>query len=149
MDQREVIDQITGMGGVDVVEAEGDFYLFYDPRDGRPVDHRFPFATLVTGDRHDRASDLERKSVYRLNVGLERKAYESMFGARPSWPKDGFVVDTGHDYTVLDRLMPHPVYSPQSWVCVLNPSEETFESLRPLLTAAYERAAQSYTKRSG
>ena len=149
MDEREVIDQITGMGGVDVVEAEGDHYFFYDPQNDQPVDHRFPFATLVTGDRHDQASDLDRESVYRLNIGLERTAYEAMFGTRPSWPKDGFVVETGHNYTLLDRLMPHPVYSPQSWICVLNPSEGTFESLRPLLTAAYERAARSHRKRSG
>lgn len=137
------------MGGVDVIEADADYYFFYDPENGKPVDHRFPFATLVTGDRHDQASDLYRDSVFRLNVGLEKTAYESMFGTRPSWPENGAVVDTGHDYTALDRLMPHPVYSPQSWICVLNPSDETFESLRPLLTAAHQRAAESYRKRSG
>ena len=38
--------------------------------------------------------------------------------------------------------MPHPVYAAQSWVCVLNPSDATFESLRPLLAEAHQRAAE-------
>ena len=29
--------------------------------------------------------------------------------------------------------MPHPVYGPNHWVCVLNPSDTTFENLKPLL----------------
>jgi hypothetical protein len=150
MNQQEVIEQIEALGGVDVLEAGGDYYLFYDPKDGRPVEHLHPFATLVTADRHDPASNLGREGVYRLNFGVGKRTYESLLGARPKWPKDGaMVVETGHDYTVLDKLMPHPVYSPQSWMCVVNPSGETFESLRPLLIEAYERAAESPRKRSG
>jgi hypothetical protein len=30
------------------------------------------------------------------------------------------------------------VYATQSWVCVLNPSTATFESLKPLLAEAYD-----------
>lgn len=150
MDQQEVIEQITALGSVDVLEADGDYYLFYDPKNGQPVEHLHPFATLVTADRHDPASNLDREGFYRLNFGIARKTYESILGPRPSWPKDGaMVVETGTDYTALDKLMPHPVYSPQSWMCVLNPTKETFESLRPLLTEAYERAAESHRKRSG
>ena len=150
MDQQQVIEQIAALGGVDVLEAGGDYYLFYDPQDGRPVEHLHPFATVVTADRHDPASNLDREGVYRLNFGVAKKTYESILGPRPSWPKDGaMVVETGHDYTALNKLMPHPVYSPQSWMCVLNPSEETFASLRPLLVEAYERAAESHRKRSG
>jgi hypothetical protein len=150
VNQHEVIEQVAALGGVDVLEAGGDYYLFYDPRNGEPVEQLHPFATLVTADRHDPASNLDREGVYRLNFGVSKKTYESILGPRPSWPKDGaMVVETGYDYTSLDKLMPHPVYSPQSWMCVLNPSEETFESLRPLLTEAYERAAESHRKRSG
>ena len=36
--------------------------------------------------------------------------------------------------------MPHPVYGRQSWVCVLNPSAETFGRVKPLLREAYEIA---------
>lgn len=150
MGPQDVIEQITALGGVDVLEADGDHYLFYDPRNGEPVEHLHPFATLVTADRHDPASNLDRDGIYRLNFGVSKKTYESLLGPRPAWPRDGaMVVETGHDYTTLDKLMPHPVYSPQSWVCVLNPSEETMDSLRPLLSEAYSRAAENHRKRSG
>jgi Family of unknown function (DUF6194) len=47
----------------------------------------------------------------------------------------------------VDQLMPHPVYAPQSWVCVLNPSETTFQAVRPLLAEAYELAVRRHAKR--
>jgi hypothetical protein len=56
-------------------------------------------------------------------------------------------VGTGHDFTALDQLLPHPVYAPMSWVCVLNPSVATFEAVRPLLAEAYQLAVSRYAKR--
>jgi hypothetical protein len=47
-----------------------------------------------------------------------------------------------HDFTALNRLLPHPVYAPQSWVCVLNPDEDTFKTVQSLLAEAYDRAVQ-------
>ncbi|MCC7020712.1 MAG: hypothetical protein IT332_13200 [Ardenticatenales bacterium] len=56
---------------------------------------------------------------------------------------------TGHDFTALDQLMPHPVYAPQGWPCVLCPSAATFEeTVRPLLAEGYERAVQRQAKAS-
>jgi hypothetical protein len=43
--------------------------------------------------------------------------------------------------------MPHPVYAPQGWVCVLNPSAETFERVKPLLREAYEIAVARVARR--
>ncbi len=43
--------------------------------------------------------------------------------------------------------MPHPVYAPQSWVCVLNPSAETFEAVKPLLADAYASVAARHARR--
>ena len=48
------------------------------------------------------------------------------------------------DYTTLDKVLPHPVYAPQHWLSILNPSDATFEStVKPLLEEAYERVARS------
>ncbi len=47
---------------------------------------------------------------------------------------------TDDDFTALDRLMPHPAYARQFWVCVLNLRPETFEEVKPLLAEAYARA---------
>ena len=90
---------------------------------------------------YDRASHLDRPSVFRLNIGVSRDTYRSLFGPPPAPPGDAGGVATGHDFAALDQLMPHPVYAPQSWVCVLNPSAATFRGLQPLLAEAYARAA--------
>jgi hypothetical protein len=94
----------------------------------------------------DRASNLDRPGVFRLNVGVGRETYRSLFGPRSGGDAAG-PADAGHDFAALDRLLPHPVYAPQSWVCVLNPSAETFERVRPLLAEAYEQAAGRHARR--
>lgn len=102
----------------------------------------------MTSDQNDSASDLERPDVFRLNVGVGSDTYCSMFGAQPPFPRDGGVVDTGHDFTALDVIMPHPVYASMSWICVLNPSDATFESVRPLLAEAFDLAIERYARRA-
>jgi hypothetical protein len=144
--------------GVDVVVAcreagdpeiaWGDTFFIYDPDRNLEPKHRFPFATIVTKDYgdFDRASNLNRAGVFRLNVGVSKSTYHSLFGPQPSPPGPGGIVETGHDFTALDQIMPHPVYAPQSWVCVLNPSEATFEAVRPLLAEAYDLAVKRHAK---
>jgi hypothetical protein len=124
--------------GVNVVVATeglpaGDTFFIYDPHRDLPPKQQMPFATIVTKDYgdFDNKSNLDREGVWRLNIGLSREMFRSLF---PNAQAD-------YDYTALDTLMPHPVYAPQSFVCVLNPSEATFEQLKPLLTEAYTRAA--------
>ena len=123
-------DVVTGTEGI----AAGDTFFIYDPDRNLPDKQRFPFATIVTKDYgdFDNASDLNREGVFRLNVGVSRETFRSLFGDDRA--------DGTHDFAVLDRLLPHPVYGRQSWVCVLNPSAETFERLKPLLREAYEIA---------
>jgi hypothetical protein len=107
-----------------------------------------PFATLIAQDNdYDRVSNLDRPSVFRLNIGVGKDTYRSMFGPPPPAPGPEGVVATGHDFTALDQVMPHPVYAPQSWVCVLSPGDETFQTVRALLAEAYELAATRHAKR--
>ena len=54
---------------------------------------------------------------------------------------------SGYDFTALDQVMPHPVYGRMYWVCVLNPSDATFQKLRPLLTEAHDLAVRMHAKR--
>ncbi|HZS01181.1 MAG TPA: DUF6194 family protein [Chloroflexota bacterium] len=126
----------------------GDTFFMYDPDQRLDPQHRFPFATIVTKDygEFDRASSLDRAGVFRLNVGVSRETYRSLFGPQPSPPASGGVVGTGHDFAALDQLLPHPVYAPQSWVCVLNPSPQTFEAVKPLLAEAYDRAVRRHAQ---
>ena len=154
MDQDAIIRYVLeNCPGVDVVRptdgiAAGDTFFIYDPDRKLDPQRRFPFATIVTNDYgdFDRASNLDRPGVFRLNVGVSRDTYRSLFGPQPSPPGAAGHVDTGHDFAALDQLMPHPVYAPQSWVSVLNPSAATFERLRPLLAEAYERAVRRHDR---
>ncbi|GAC1356273.1 MAG: DUF6194 family protein [Herpetosiphon sp.] len=159
MDESSIIQYITDtFSGVDVVRPEisggpeiawGDTFFIYDPQRNLEGQHSFPFATIVTKDYgdFDRASNLNRPGVYRLNIGVSKETYRSLFGRQPAPPAANGIVDTGHDFTVLDRLLPHPVYAPQSWVCVLNPSDATFQAIRPMLAEAYDLAVGRYTRR--
>ncbi len=123
--------------------AWGDTFFFYGP------DRMLPFATIVTKDYgdFDCASNLNRPGVFRLNIGVSKDTFRSLFVPKFSASKRAGVAEPEHDFTALDRLMPHPAYAPQSWVCALNPGEETFETVRPLLAEAYDLAVERTAKR--
>jgi hypothetical protein len=117
-----------------VLDANGDSFFVYDPDRDLPPERQQPFITIVTSDAYDQDSRLDRPGVYRLNVGLTKATYTTLFGDSPAeW-----------DYAAIDEVMPHPVYGPQYWICVLNPSEATLEELSPLLAEAYDFAVRKY-----
>jgi hypothetical protein len=135
MDETSIRRYITEtFADVDVIDASGASFFFYDP------DHMFPFATLVTNDDHDQASNLNRPSVFRLNIGVSKQTFQSLFGSGPAPSGEG--AEGGHDFTALDRIMPHPVYGKMYWICVLNPSTETFKRMQTLLAEAYDLAVR-------
>ncbi len=137
MDETAICDYIARtFAGVDVLEVSGTSYFFFDE-----PDHKFPFATLVTTDEHDQASNLGRPSVFRLNVGVSKQTFQSLFGSGPAQSESGGP-DGGYDFTALDRIMPHPVYGKMYWLCVLNPGEETLEAVQTLLAEAYDMAVR-------
>src|SRR5690348_1560638 len=88
--------------------AWGDTFFIYDPEHNLEGARRFPFATMVIKDYgdFDNASNLNRTGVFRLNIGVSRETYDSLFGD-----------EARHEFTELDRLMPHPVYGKNHWVC--------------------------------
>lgn len=134
--------------GVDAVEPlNGDVFFFHDEEEHMDPGRRMPFATIVNSDDYDDASDLARPGVWRLNIGVGRETYRTLFGDPPRPAKDWGVIDTGHDYKRIDTLLPHPVYAPMGWVCVLNPGDAMFETLKPLLREAYEVAAKRHSPR--
>jgi hypothetical protein len=114
-----------------VAAIEGGTFYSCDPAN-------FPnFATVVTSDAFDDASNLSRPDAYRLNIGLSRDTFQGLVGDQAD-----------PDYTALDRLMPHPVYAKQHYVSVLNPSAEAFEQvIKPLLEEAHARTAAQYARR--
>lgn len=126
----------------EVVTAMDAHFVFDTAARELAPDRRQPFATLVWTDAHDKASALHRDGVWRLNLGVSRETYRARFGAEPRWEDAG----KGYDFTQLDVLLPHPVYSPLSWVCVLSPGDSTWERLLPLLDEAYRVAHERHAK---
>src|SRR6266849_120918 len=114
MDQASIIQYIAEpFAGVDVVSptdgvGAGDTFFSYDPERNLDPKHRFPFATIVTKDygEFDCASNLNRPGVFRLNIGLGKDTYRSLFGPQPAAPGEAGAVDTGHDFAALDQAMP-------------------------------------------
>jgi hypothetical protein len=137
MDEASITQSIIDtFVGVHPVDAWGDTFFFYNP-DGERPDEVY-FATLKSkDDDYDRASNLDRPSVFRLNIGISKPTYRALFGAK---------VEPGYDFTAFDQLLPHPVYGKAAWVCVLNPSAATFQAVQPLLAEAYELAVRKYNK---
>ncbi len=136
MDAASVRQYIAqAFAGVDVVDASGGSFFFYGP------DHKFPFATLITSDEYDQASNLSRSNVFRLNVGVSKQTFQSLFGPG-STPSDEAGMRGGYDFSALDRIMPHPLYGKMYWVCVLSPSAATFKKVQALLAEAYAMAVR-------
>jgi hypothetical protein len=133
------------LSGTVTTGGSGDSFVFYDP-DGITVpERRFPFITVVTGDRYDAASRLDRDAAsFRVNLGVSRAAYEALFGPAPRQAAGHEVIDTGFDYASPDLLMPHPFYAPMHWVCVVNPGERSQSSLADLMPDAHALARARY-----
>jgi hypothetical protein len=142
MDQETIIQYITDtFAGVEVLRpgdgpGAGDTFFFTAAQRNVDPAHRQPFATIVTKDYRDfdNASQLDRPGVYRLNIGVSRETFQTLFGYLPG--KES-AKNAEYDYGALDTVMPHPVYAPQSFVCVLKPSPAAFETVKPLLAEAY------------
>ena len=131
-----------GMRGVREIESSGDSFFVYDPMGDLPGDRWLPFATIVTGDRHDQVSDLDRTGVFRLNIGLTTSTYVARFGPPPTGRAAAELLESRFDYTALDVVMPHPVYAGHHWVCVLNPGAATVPVVDELLAEAYAFAVR-------
>jgi hypothetical protein len=115
-----------------VLEMTGTWFFSLDEK------HWPNFATIVTTDEHDGASNLARPGVFRLNIGVDRPTFNRVAESAPE-----------PDYTALDRWLPHPVYGKQLWISILNPSTMIFEeSVSPLLELAHDRLANVPRRRA-
>ncbi len=100
------------------------------------------FVTIASsGNEYEKISNLDRPGVFRLNIGVSKQTFHSLFGAFP-------VKRDNYAYTALDTIMPHPDYAAQSFICVLNPSKQTFERVQTFLAEAYKLAHSHAARRA-
>lgn len=125
----------------------GETALFYNP--GGLLPHGVYFCTLKDHDgANDQASNLDRAGIFRVAIGLPTATYVSLFGPMPARPPKGGIVSTGHDFTQVDELMPHPIYAWMGWVQILAPTQERFTTILPLIEAAYHNAVVKFNKKA-
>lgn len=96
---------------------------------------------------NDKSSKLDKDGVYRVNLGMRKHTFSKVFGSIPARSGKGCVVDMDYNFSSTDELLPHPVYAWMGWICILNPSKERFEELKPFIQEAYEYAKEKYSKR--
>ncbi|HEX2178168.1 MAG TPA: DUF6194 family protein [Actinomycetota bacterium] len=133
MDEESVAQYILALPDVRFdTSPDGARFFFYGE------EKMFPFATLVNSDAHDQVSNLDRPGAFRLNIGVSRETFLSLFPDKGS---------ADYDYTAADVVMPHPDYGRLFWVCIVNPSEATFDKARGLLGEAYDAARAKQARR--
>ena len=127
MNQAEVEAFVAELENVQREEAFG--YLFFFVGD----DHLLPFVTIANSDQdNDNVSNLSREGVLRINIGISKKTFKNLIaepGAEPI------------DYSMLNVFLPHPDYSMQNFICILNPSGENIETTKKLIVEAHSIAA--------
>ena len=132
----------------------GETSLFYNPS-GLLKRGAYCITFKEKDGDNDSSSALNREEVdYRMNFKISKPTFLSQFDepALPERPAKGKIIalKSGrvYDPTVLDTLIPHPVYGWMSWVSIINPSKESIARIMEagLLDESYEHAKAGYNK---
>ncbi len=104
-------------------------------------DHRLPFVTIADSDNeYDDVSNLNREDVFRLNIGVSKQTFNNLIAG---------LMDESIDYSVLNEFLPHPQYSRQFFVCILNPVGENAEKTKQLIVEAHLIAEGRLQRKDG
>ena len=137
---------IKNLKGTVLIETWGEKAVFYNP--GNILKKGVYVLTVKEKDgENDKASGLDRKDIFRVNLGLRKKAFIKLFGEIPARPAAGRVVDMNYDFKKTDEILPHPVYAWMGWISILNPAKNTDNTLIPFINEAYSFAKEKFEKR--
>ncbi|MGP4070628.1 DUF6194 family protein [Halobacillus sp. B29] len=126
MDQKSFEEFILELPNVQSMDSFG--YIFYFVGD----DHRLPFATIGYEDNEfDQVSNLNREGIFRLNIGISNNSYKNLVDQLPEQS----------DYTTINEFLPHPHYSRQNYICILNPYGDNIEQTKKLILEAHNKAS--------
>ena len=118
---------------LNIVKAEEDMFFMH------PNNDKLPFVTILTKDNeYDSFSNLDRNGFFRLNFCMDKGTFKSNFGYLTEKKGLEAFINVGIDFTKEDTLLPHPTYGSMNWVCVVNPSEETFMSIIKHLESSFQ-----------
>ncbi len=132
--------------GTVLVNSWGEKGIFYNP-DNKLKRGIYVLTIKEKDGENDKASSLDREGIFRVNIGIRKNTFLNLFESVPKRPEKGGIVKMDYDFTITNKILPHPVYAWMSWICVLNPTKQTFEKLKPLIQEAYEYAKEKFSKR--
>ena len=147
MNPSEIVDILVArLPGVVPKASWGETALFYNPDNLLP--NGVYFCTIKERDgANDKSSNLNRPGIFRVAIGLSAESYERLFGPKPARPAKGSIVNTGHDFTQLNDLMPHPIYAWMGWTQILSPTREHFAEILPFIEEAHHTAVLKFNKK--
>jgi len=140
----EILDRYSGLT---VNQNWGETGIFYNPQ--MLLTKGIYLLTFKEKDgKNDQSSNLDRsEDLFRLNLGISKQSFIKLFGNIPSRPSAGNVVEMDYDFSEINKIMPHPIYSWMAWACVISPSRDTFNSLLPLIDEGYQMCLKKYAKK--
>ena len=146
MNPNEILQfYLENLEGTVLINSWGEKGIFYNP--DNILKRGVYILTIKEKDgENDKSSNLNRENIYRINIGIQKNTFINMFGEIPKRPQKGGIVDMEYDFTLTDKIMPHPVYAWMAWICCLNPTKKTLDKLNPLIKEAYEYAKEKYKK---
>lgn len=139
-------DLLENYSGLKIIDTWGETSLFYNPDD--LLKRGIYFCTLKNKDgENDKASHLYRADVFRMNFGISKKTFVSIFNTIPKRPVKGGVIEGNYNFQATDILTPHPIYGWMAWVSILSPSKQSFNDLKALIDESYELCLDKYKKK--
>lgn len=151
MSMEQIIDEVRGLDGALVVVpgpssgtpeiAWGDAFFYYAP-DGEMPQHEQPYGTIVVKDYpDDAASELDAPGRWRVNVHVDRATFRRLTGEEPR------SLTRPRDFAAADVFNPHPVYGALGWICVVDPGEQTADTVVQLLREAHDASRARFERR--
>jgi Family of unknown function (DUF6194) len=132
--------------GVRPKQSWGEKSFFYNPDGSRPHGTYFFTIKEKNGD-HDKASELDRSGIYRLNFGVSKDSFLSLFTEIPERPAKGMTITGNYDFTARNVLTPHPIYGWMRWLAIVNPDADQFEKIKPYITESYHLAVAKFNQK--
>lgn len=100
---------LDNLEGVVEVRSWGERGIFYNP--SSVLKRGVYVLTIKEKDGgNDRASRLDREGAWRVNIGVRKQTFRTLFGELPKRPCKGSIVDMPYNFTEKNVIMPHPVY---------------------------------------
>lgn len=123
---------VTSLSNVTSNDNFGYRLFFYSS------DQTMPFVSLAESDsEYDSVSKLNRDGVFRVNIGVERDTFKTLFPEKK----------TEWDYTELNKFLPHPHYAAQNFICVLNPTGSNEDRVIQYIDEAYSLAKKRFERK--